>query len=160
MGKGRLEKNGAVIEKEPDWANLLLQTLPAKKLYAASNLLPNYQTFRFTTPDGVSITPDGRLSMTRIVVKNAKYITVKYHPFGGKYLPRNGEKKVDTTLAATALFIAGSQGKPKVTLNGKDAALTTWNLDGTKGWLVTLTGKELDKAGLPARFAAAAKERQ
>ncbi|MHC4887308.1 MAG: hypothetical protein ACYTGH_19700, partial [Planctomycetota bacterium] len=126
MGKGRLEKNGAVVEKKADWANLLLQTLPAKKLYAASNLLPNYQNFRFTTPEGVSITPDGRLSMTRIVVQNGKDITIKYHPFGGPYLPKNTEKKEDQSLAATALFIQGSKAKPTVTLNGTSAPLTEW----------------------------------
>ena len=142
MGKGRLEKNGAVIEKEADWANLLLQTVPAKKLYAASNLLPNYQKFTFTTPDGVSIIPDGRLSMSRIVVRDGKSIDVRYHAFGGKYAPK------DPAEAATALLITGVKGKPKVTLNGKDAMLKPRE----GGWLVSLTGEWLPDAELAARL--------
>jgi len=142
MGKGRLEKNGAVVEKKADWANLLLQTVPAKKLYAASNLLPNYQKFSFATPDGVSIRADGALSMSRFVVCDGKSIDITYHAFGGKYAPE------DPAEAATVLLITGTKGQPQVSLNGKAAALKPWQ----DGWLVSLTGQWPDEAELAARL--------
>jgi len=142
MGKGRLEKNGAVIEKKPDWANLLLQTIPEKKIYAASNLLPNYQKFTFSTPDGVSIAADGSLSMCRIVVADSRRIDIRYHAFGGHHAPK------DPTEAATVLLITGAKGKPQVALNGEATTLKPWE----GGWLVSLTGAWLGDAELAVRL--------
>lgn len=131
MGRARLEKNGAVIEREPSWANMFLQTFPKQKIYVAMNLLPNYLVYTFREPGGVAIRADGACSMGRWAVKDSKEIDIKYHAFGGEYAP-----KEDDPAPARVLLISGTQGKPQVTLNGKQAALKPWK----DGWLVALTG--------------------
>ena len=132
MGKARLEKNGAVVERgsrHPE-LNMFLQTFPKQKLYVALNLLPNYLDYRFREPGGVQIEADGALSMGRWAVKDSQEIDIKYHAFGGEYAPQ------DPAETATVLFITGAKGKPQVTLNGKEALLKPWK----DGWLVSLTG--------------------
>jgi hypothetical protein len=131
MGRARLEKNGAVIEREPSWANMFLQTFPQQKIYVAMNLLPNYLVYTFREPGGVAIRADGACSLGRWAVKDSKEIDIKYHAFGGDYAP-----KEDDPAPARVLFIRGANGKPQVTLNGKPAALKPWK----DGWLVALTG--------------------
>ena len=137
MGQGGLEKGGAVIEREASWANMFLQTFPKQKLYVAMNLLPNYQVYSFREPGGVRIIADGALSMGRWAVRDSREIDLKYHPFGGKYLPTE-----DAPAPASLLFVTGAKGKPQVTLNGADVteALKPWTQDGAEGWLVSLTG--------------------
>ncbi|MCL1857501.1 MAG: hypothetical protein FWF84_07695, partial [Kiritimatiellaeota bacterium] len=66
VGKGaRLEKNGAVIEKTEAGNLMFLQTFPKQGIYVAVNPVPIYQSYAFTTPDGVKMTADGKLSMGR-----------------------------------------------------------------------------------------------
>jgi hypothetical protein len=144
MGRARLEKNGAVIEREASWANMFLQTFPKQKRYVAMNLLPNYLAYAFREPGGVQIVADGTLSMGRWAVKDSREIDLRYHAFGGDYAPKNPAE------AATVLFITGVKGKPAVTLNGKDALLKPWQ----DGWLVALTGTFPPEAEMAARLAA------
>ena len=144
MGRARLEKNGAVIEREPSWANMFLQTYPKQKLYVALNLLPIYQVYSFREPGGVQIRADGSLSMGRWAVKNSQAIDIKYHAFGGEYAP----KKKDPA-PARVLLITGTKGKPQVTLNGKEAALKPWQA----GWLVALAESFPPDQELAARLA-------
>jgi hypothetical protein len=131
MGRARLEKNGAVIEREPSWANMFLQTFPKQKIYVAMNLLPNYLVYYFREPGGVAIRADGACSMGRWAVKDSKEIDIKYHAFGGEYAPKENDP-----APARVLFITGAKSKPQVTLNGKGAALKPWK----DGWLVALAG--------------------
>jgi hypothetical protein len=131
MGRARLEKSGAVIERKPSWANMFLQTFPKQKIYVAMNLLPNYLEYCFREPGGVVIRADGACSMGRWAVKDSKEIDIKYHAFGGEYAPQENDP-----TPARVLFITGAKGKPQVTLNGKAAALKPWK----DGWLVSLTG--------------------
>lgn len=142
MGRGRLEKNGAVIEREPSWANMLLQTFPKQQRYVAMNLLPNYQRYSFREPGGVAIRADGACSMSRWAVKNSREIDIKYHAFGGEYAPKNPAE------AATLLFISGAKGQPQVTLNGAAAALKPWK----GGWLLSLTGAFPGDEAIAARL--------
>ncbi|NQT87915.1 hypothetical protein HQ560_14200, partial [bacterium] len=151
MGRARLEKNGAVVERgarHPE-LHMFLQTFPKQKLYVAMNLLPNHIDYSFREPGGVQISADGACSMGRWAVKDSREIDIKYHAFGGKYLP---EKKED---AATLLFITGAKSKPQVTLNGKDVAgaLKAWKQDGVKGWLVSLTGAFPENEAIATRLA-------
>jgi hypothetical protein len=144
MGRARLEKNGAVIERgtrHPE-LNLFLQTFPKQKIYVAMNLLPNYLDYTFQEPGGVKIVADGALSMGRWAVTNSKEIDIKYHAFGDKYAPK------DPAAAATVLLITGTKGKPAVTLNGKEAALKAWK----DGWLLSLTGAFLKDEEIEARL--------
>ncbi len=139
MGQTRLEKNGAVVTRgtrHPN-LNLFLQTFPKQKLYVAMNLLPNYIDYSFSEPGGVRITADGPLSMGRWAVKASREIDIKYHAFGGDYLPKEGDP-----APATCLFITGAKAKPQVTLNGTDAtaALQAVQHEGANGWRLPLAG--------------------
>ena len=132
MGRARLEKNGAVIERgarHPE-LNMFLQTFPRQNIYVAMNLLPNHLDFSFSEPGGVSISADGALSMGRWAVKDSRQIDIVYHAFGGVYAPGNPAE------AATAVFIRGAKAKPQVTLNGQ--AIEPLPADG--GWKVPLAG--------------------
>jgi hypothetical protein len=137
MGRGRLEKNGAVIERVRSWANMFLQTLPRQKIYVAMNLLPNYLSYSFREPGGVRIVADGACSMGRWAVKDSREIDIRYHAFGGEYLPKEKDAR-----PATCLFITGTKGKPNVTLNTEDVTsmLKPRTQNGVSGWLVALNG--------------------
>ena len=154
MGRARLEKNGAVIERgsqHPE-LNMFLQTFPKQKIYVAMNLLPCYLDYRFREPGGVEIVADGPLSMGRWAVKDSLEIDIKYHAFGGNYLPKEKDP-----APATILFISGAKGKPKVTLNDKDVSvsLKPWKKGSAEGWLVALGEGFPKDEELEARFAAA-----
>jgi hypothetical protein len=151
MGQARLEKNGAVIERKRSWANMFLQTFPKQKIYVAMNLLPNYLSYSFREPGGVRIVADGVCSMGRWAIEDSREIDIRYHAFGGKYLP----KDKDTALA-TLLFITGAKGKPQVTYNRADVthSLRAWNQDGVDGWLVSLNGTFPPDEQITARLAA------
>jgi len=151
MGRARLEKNGAVIEREKSWANMILQTFPKQKIYVAMNLLPNYQVYSFREPGGVKIIADGACSMGRWAVKDSRAIDIKYHAFGGDYLPKEKDP-----APATLLFITGTKGKPQVTLNARDVteSIKPWKKDGTDGWLVSLVGSLPPADQIAARLTA------
>jgi hypothetical protein len=144
MGQARLEKNGAVIEREKSGVSMILQTFPKQKIYVAMNLLPHYQQYRFREPGGVQIVADGACSMGRWAVKESREIDIKYQAFGGEYAPK------DPAKAATVLLITGTKGKPQVSLNGKEAPLKPWK----DGWLVSLTGAMPKQEDLAARLGA------
>ena len=132
MGRSRLEKQGAVIERPKSWANMFLQTFPKQKVYVALNLLPNYLVYRFREPGGVRIMADGACSMGCWAVKASRRIDIRYHAFGGEYLPQEKD-----AAPATLLWITGAKGKLQVTLNGRDvtAALSPGSRTArTAGW--------------------------
>jgi len=133
MTHARLEKNGAIIERESSWAAMFLQTFPKQNRYVAMNLLPNYLKYSFREPGGVEISADGPLSMGRWAVKDSKEIDIRYHAFGGEYLPPNA-----ADAPATCLFIKGAKAKPQVTLNGK--TVEPQPVDG--GWKVPLARRD------------------
>jgi len=137
MGRERLEKNGAVIERGPvhPELNMFLQTFPKQKIFVAANLLPNYLAYSFREPGGVRIEADGRLSMGRWAVKDSREIDIVYQAFGGEYLPKEGEPP-----AARVLFVSGAKAQPRVTFNGKDVStkLKAWKQGEAAGWLVPL----------------------
>jgi hypothetical protein len=140
MGLARkLEKSGAVIERaEVKGVNpMILQTFPKQKTWVCINPVPGYKAYRFSTPDGVRIAADGLCSMGQWAVKNGREIAVRYAAFKlePKYMPKPEE-------CASLLFVSGTAGKPKVTLNDRDlsAALKPWKHDRAEGWLVPLAG--------------------
>lgn len=151
MGRARLEKNGAVVERQKTWANMFLQTFPKQKVFVCSNLLPNYLAFAFREPGGVRIEADGGLSMGRWAVRDSQAIDVVYHAFGGDYLPKEGDLP-----AARSLFVSGAKSQPKITLNGEDVAATIkpWKNGDTAGWLVPLGDSLPAEADIAAGLAA------
>jgi hypothetical protein len=150
MGRARLEKNGAVIERESSWANMFLQTFPKQKIYVAMNLLPNYLDYSFTEPGGVKIIADGACSMGRWAVKDSRQIDIKYQAYGAPYAPEEKDP-----APARVLFITGAKGKPQVTLNGQDVSgsLKAWKQGEVDGWLVSLTGTMPNDEELASRLA-------
>jgi hypothetical protein len=152
MGRARLEKNGAVVERKKSWANMFLQTFPKQKVFVASNLLPNYLAFAFQEPGGVRIEADGGLSMGRWAVQDSQAIDVVYHAFGGEYLPKEGELP-----PARVAFITGTKAKPRVTVNGRDAGgdVKAWKHEGVDGWLLPLAGPLPPEAEIAERLTAA-----
>ena len=151
MGRARLEKSGAVIEREKSWASMVLQTFPKQKIYVALNLLPNYQVYSFREPGGVKIIADGACSMGRWAVKDSRAIDIKYHAFGGDYLPKEKDP-----APATLLYITGTKGKPQVILNARDVteSIKPWKKDGIDGWLVSLVGSLPPANQITARLTA------
>jgi hypothetical protein len=150
MGKGRLEKSGAVIEREMSKNVMLLQTFPKQKIYVAMNLLPNYLDYSFTEPGGVKIIADGACSMGRWAVKDSRQIDIKYQAYGAPYAPEEKDP-----APARVLFITGAKGKPQVTLNGQDVSgsLKVWKQGEVDGWLVSLTGTMPNDEELASRLA-------
>ncbi len=153
MGKARLEKNGAVVERgarHPE-RPMFLHAFPARKLYAATNPTPCYLDFGFREPGGVRILADGACSMGRWAVTDSRDIDLAYHPFGGGYRP--GEKDANP---ASLLFVSGARSRPRVTLNGRDvaAALRPWKQDGTDGWLIPLGDALPEDGEIAARLRA------
>jgi hypothetical protein len=151
MGTGRLEKNGAVLERAPAGGAMLLQTFPKHKIYVATNPLPTYEAYSFTAPGGVHLVADGLCSMGRWAVEDTHAVDLKYCAFAGEYLPPDKH-----ALLASLLFITGTKGQPQVTLNGQDVTgkLKTWKQDGAEGWLVSLTGSFPSDQEITARLAA------
>ncbi len=150
MGRKKMEKNGAVVERgtrHPE-LNMFLHAFPKKNLFIATNPLPNYIDYSFTEPGGVKIVADGACSMGSWLVKDSKIIDIKYYPFTGVYRPD------DEKIPATVLFISGAKVKPQVTLNAKDVTtmLKPWKQNGVDGWLVSLTGKFLPDEEIKARL--------
>ena len=153
MGRRRLEKNGAVVERgsrHPE-LSLFLHAFPRQKLYVASNPLPNYLDFRFREPGGIGIVADGACSMGRWAVKDSREIDIAYHAFGDPY--RAGAEGVMASL----LFITGARDRPRVTLNGNEvtAALKPWKQGDADGWLVSLAGAFPGDEQIRARLQAA-----
>ncbi len=150
MGLGRLEKGGAVIERETAKVPMLLQTFPKQGIYVAMNPVPGYLSYRFTTPDGVRIVADGRCSMGRWAVKGKGELDLRYVAFENQHSPEMAER-------ATCLFVTGMDGQPKVKLNGQDVSATVkaWQQAGVNGWLVPLGGALRPDAELSSRLASA-----
>jgi hypothetical protein len=152
MGKQRLEKNGAVVERgkrHPELA-MFLHAFPKQKLFVATNPLPNYLDYSFREPGGVRIVADGACSMGHWAVKDSREVDVTYHAFGQPYRP-------EAAAMASLLFITGAKAKPQVTLNGKDltATLKAWKQNGADGWLVSLTDTFPSDEQISARLQAA-----
>jgi hypothetical protein len=150
MGKQRLEKNGAVVERQKSGASMFLHAFPKQKLYVATNPLPNYQAYTFQEPGGVRIIADGVCSMGYWAVKDSRAIDIRYHGFEGQYAPKSP--------AAACLFVTGVKTKPQVTLNQRDISdyVKPWARQGAAGWLIPLGAQLPPDDQINARLDAAA----
>lgn len=139
MGRGRLEKHGAVVERPTTPHNLFLHAFPEEKEYVVMNLLPDYIQFSFSEPGGAKMIADGPLSMGSWSIRNSRDITIRYHPYKGVYLPKWEERQ-----PASLLFVSGTADQPRVRLN--DVVITErirpMTHKGESGWLIPL-GDEL-----------------
>ncbi|MHB9133879.1 MAG: hypothetical protein ACYDBB_22665 [Armatimonadota bacterium] len=129
QGLGRVEKNGATLEADPG-RRIFLLTEPKAGVYCGWNPLPDLTTLKLTTPGNITVTADGKLSLTRIVVRPATQTIDIDQAF------KPGQES--EAGAATALLIY-SPKPPKVTLNGKVVAkLGQRTVDGKTAYVVPL----------------------
>jgi len=151
----RLEKGGAVIERGVVRGNnpMLLQVFAKRNTFVATNPVPGYKAYRFTTPDGVKMIADGLVSMGQWVVRGRNEIDLRYAAFelGEKHMP-------DLDQRGSTVFVTGTDGKPTVTLNRTEITdrVISWSYDGVDGWLIPLGDTMPGKDRLGERFDAAA----
>jgi hypothetical protein len=133
----RMEKSGSVVERAPvkGVSPMFLQVFPREKTSVCLNPVPGYSAYRFRTEDGVSIIPDGLVSMSQWVVRNKKEISIKTVNF--KLEPG---LMPPAEAVAKALFVSGTSEKPDVLLNGESitSAVKPWRFGDVEGWLIPL----------------------
>ncbi len=127
---GRIEKNGAVLVTEPG-RMAYVQTEPKSGTYAAFNAFPDPTTLAFTVPGGITVRGDGRLGMTRVVVRP------KENRLWIDYAVQSGQS---ATNMAAALLVLGCDAGPSVDLNGKPITgkLQQRTVDGQSAYVVPL----------------------
>jgi hypothetical protein len=111
---GRAEKNGAVLEAD-EGRRVFLLTEPKGGVYCGWNPLPDLTSFRFALAGGVSVAADGKVGLTRVLVRPAANEIAIDSAF------KPGQEKEPGV--ATAFRIAGAADKFRVTLNGRPAEL-------------------------------------
>ena len=154
LGKGRrLEKAGAVVEREPVTGQnpMLLQVFPKSGVEVCTNPVPGSKAFRFTTSAGVRVVPDGKFSMGRIAVAKEGTFDIRHHGFES-----NGRAGVDAADRATCLFVTGLAAEPRVVRDGKPLAggVRAFAHAGKQGWIVPLGDSPATDTDLPARLGA------
>jgi hypothetical protein len=154
LGKGRrLEKAGAVVEREPVTGKnpMLVQVFPRQGVEVCTNPVPGWKAFRFTTSGGVRVVPDGKFSMGRIAVAKDGTLDVRHHGFelDPPFMPPATER-------ATCLFVTGLKAEPRVVRDGVplEHGVRPATIAGTRGWLVPLGERLPPEADIPARLAA------
>jgi hypothetical protein len=142
LGRGRLEKGGAAVERSERPVVMMLQTFPKQNRFVAVNPVPDYQYFRFTEPGGLSLRADGGLSMGFFSVLDSREVEIDYHPFTSHRDRILESPKGTPGQPASAVFIAGSTARPTVKLNGADVTdrLKSFRHADEDGWLVAIDG--------------------
>lgn len=106
---GRLAKNGATLQADPG-RTVYLQTDPKSGTCAAFNPLPDLTPLSLTTPEGITVRSEGKVSLCRFVVQpKEKRITIDH-------ACRPGQE----TEIAKSMSITGIDS-PTVLINGKPA---------------------------------------
>ena len=123
-GFGHLEKLGAVLETDADHKGFLVVE-PSAGIFCGWNPLPDLTNYRLTTPP-MTITADGKVSMTRVTVRSADNSVEIDSAF------KPGQEQ--EANVATSFRITGAKATPKVALNGRTAEPTR---DG-EAWVVAL----------------------
>ncbi|MHB9133361.1 MAG: hypothetical protein ACYDBB_20025 [Armatimonadota bacterium] len=143
--RGQLEKNGATLTCEPG-RMAYLQTEPTTGTYAGFNPLPDATVWSLSVPGNVTVTADGRIGLSRIVVRP------KENKLWIDYAVKDDQHTADM---ATALLVFGLKGTPTVEYNGSQLkGLTTVTLDGQTATVIPL-GAPLSKEAvqlLPGRY--------
>ena len=131
QGLGHVAKNGATLDADAD-RRIFLLTEPKAGVYCAWNPPPDLTPLKLTVPGGLTVTADGKLSLTRITVRPAAHDVQIDQAFKPGQQTEAG--------AATAILIFSAKA-PAVTLNGtKLGKLKTRTVDGKKAYVVPLSG--------------------
>lgn len=128
---GRLEKNGAILTCEPGHM-AYLQTEPISGSYAGYNPFSDPIFWSLHAPDGVVVRADGKLAMTRVIVRPKE--NKLWIDYGA--LPKQTGAEL-----ATALLVFGLTGAPTVERNGKlcSETFTSITVDGQQAYVIPLT---------------------
>lgn len=126
QGYGRLEKHGATLTMEDGRKGFLLVE-PVAGVYCAWNPLPDLASWHFELPGGMSLRPDGKTGITRIVVDTkAQRVDIAHGLVPGQ----EGQEGV-----AQALLIRSAVPPTTVTFNGRPVQLEA---DGDNQWRVRI----------------------
>jgi hypothetical protein len=137
QGLGHVAKNGATLDADAN-RRIFLLTEPKAGVYCGWNPLPDLTSYTLTTPPstgsgqagGITVTADGTLSLTRVVVRPAQTDVQIDQGF------KPGQEK-EAGVARNILIYA--QKAPAVTLNGvKLGKLATRTMDGKTAWVVPI----------------------
>ncbi len=127
---GHAAKNGAVFDADAE-RRIFLLAEPKGGVYCGWNPLPDLTAYRLTVPGGLTVTADGKIGLTRVVVRPAAQSVEIDSAF------KPGQEKEPGT--AKTFLIAGVAQPPQVTLNGKRVTkLETRTVDGKPVFAVPL----------------------
>jgi len=141
-----LEKNGATLKTEK--GNMAyLQTEPISDTFVGFNPLPDMSFFQLQTPNGVKIQADGRVGITRVMVRPSDSLVRVDHALKEKQKQRDDR--------ALSLFVFGLEGEPTVELNDNrlpDEKLRRIQVNKQKAWVLPLRDQMPDKTKLRNRY--------
>ena len=145
---GELEKNGAVLRTEGDTMSYL-QTEPKSGTYVGWNPLPDLSFFGMDLPEDVRVRADGRVGITRVMVRPAESVVRVDHALKDAQKGRPD--------LASAMFFAGLPAKPRTSLNDQDVPggkIGQLTIEGKKFYYVPLTDQVPAPEKLKARYRA------
>ena len=117
QGLGHVAKNGATLTADPD-RRIFLLTEPKAGVYCGWNPLPDLTAYTLTVPGGLTVTADGKIGLTRVVVRPAVKAAAQQTRCTIEIDTAFKPGQQTTPGVATALLITGAQAPPTVTLNG------------------------------------------
>ncbi len=146
-----LEKNGAALRTEEETMGYL-QTEPISGTYVGYHPLPDMSYFALQTPENVRVRPDGRVGITRVMVRPSEHLVRIDHAL------KEGQK--NRPDRAKAMFLFGLEKKPAVERNDKpvpERELKQVTVDGEQAWVVPLQKPLPDRQTLKERYQSARK---
>lgn len=128
---GHLEKNSATLTSEPGHMTYLL-TEPGSGTYMGLNPFSDPTFWEMNTPGGIGVKADGRLGMTRVIVRpKENSIWVDYDAMTNATRPD----------MATSLLVFGLKIPPVVELNGQALQANPQLIEGKTAYVIPLNGK-------------------
>ncbi len=143
---GQLDKNGTVLRHRAGHM-AFLQAVPAEGAALALNPLPDLQALALTLPNGVEVTADGLLGLSRIEsLSDGARLLVDHAP---------KPEQADHPDLAKTLLVFGMKDKPAIVLNGLNVPaerLVSAEISGRPAWLAPLTDAAHDATAAAARY--------
>lgn len=132
QGLGHVEKNGATLTADQG-RRIFLLTEPVGGVYCGWNPLPDLTAYSFTAPGGLTVTADGKVGITRVVIRpgaNSVAIDSAFKP----------GQETENGTASALLVSATADGKaPDIVFNGLALATpATRVVDGKTFYVVPL----------------------
>jgi hypothetical protein len=137
--KQRLSKNGADLVTDSG-KQAYLQTEPKSGTYVGYNPFPQLSVFRLKAPNGARIHADGKLGLTRAMIRPEQNLVRMSHVFE--------DDQSKESFAARVGMIFGFEEAPRIRFNGDllpSKCLETVQINGQKAWVFPLQPSQ----GLP-----------